>query len=133
MCLVNNIFKINYSIFLLIFVKNESANPTCWAWRKICQVKNTFKQFLFDDNGLSSSLYYSLKEGYNWISGVFEKTDWWPWMHNTWILPKHRFFIWIIAHKKLLTRARLQYLNMTTSVNCYICDDEHETVNPLFS
>ena len=59
--------------------------------------------------------------------------DWWPWMNNRWILPKHLFIIWIIAHKRLLTQTRLQHLNMSTQVTCFICDDGQETVNHLFA
>ena len=59
--------------------------------------------------------------------------DWWPWMNNRWILPKHLFIIWIIAHKRLLTQTRLLQMTMTTQVKCLICDDGQETVNHLFA
>ena len=102
---------------------HEPGYNSSWAWRKICQVKNMFKQFLFNENGTSKTKMYSMKAGYNWNCGDSVQTDWWHWMNDRWILPKHRFLIWVLAHKRLLTRARMQYLNMTTTGNCYICDD----------
>ena len=111
----------------------EPGYSTSWAWRKICQVKNMFKTFLFNEDGTSKTRIYTLKEGYKWINGDSEMVEWWPWMTNRWITPKHSFIIWVIAHQRLLTGARMIHLNMTTSGKCYICDESLETVNHLFS
>ena len=110
----------------------EPGANTSWAWRKICQVKNIYKQFLFNEDGTSKSSFYSVKEGYNWINGDTELKDWWPWMNNRWITPKHRFIIWAMAHQRLLTRARMKHLNMTSTETCFICDEGQETINHLF-
>ena len=71
--------------------------------------------------------------GYEWVDGGSVPTDWWPWMSNRWIFPKHRFIIWLIAHKRLLTGDRMKHLNMTMTGNCCICDEALETVDHLFS
>ena len=111
----------------------EPGSNTSWAWRKICQVKSLLQQFFFHDNGDSKTIEYSLKMGYEWVDGGSVPTDWWPWMYNRWIFPKHRFIIWLIAHKRLLTGDRMKHLNMTMTGNCCICDEELETVDHLFS
>ena len=74
-----------------------------------------------------------MKMGYEWIAGASEQTEWWPWMENRWIYRKHRFVIWLLAHKRLLTRDRMKHLNMTMNGSCFFCDDDLETVNHLFS
>ena len=114
-------------------MNHEPGYNTSWAWRKICHVKNTFKQLFFNDNGSSKCTQYTLNMGYSWNIGDSETKEWWPWMNNKWILPKHLFIIWIIAHKRLLTQARMQHLNLTTQGYCNICDDGQETVNHLFT
>ena len=53
----------------------EPGYNTSWAWRKICQVKNTFKEFLFNDQGGTSITSYTLKYGHNWICGDAETKE----------------------------------------------------------
>ena len=92
-----------------------------------------FKPRFFNESGTSKCSQYTLKEGYNWITEISEPTEWWPWMNNKWIIPKHLFIVWIIAHKRLLTQTRMQHINLTTKGNCNICDDDLETTNHLFA
>ena len=112
--------------------EHEPGYNASWAWRKICQIKNMFNSHLFNEDGTSKTRQYSLKEGYNWITGDAEKVDWGPWMSNRWLTPKHHFIIWVMAHQRLLTGSRMIHLNMSSTGNCYFCDDSLETANHLF-
>ena len=106
---------------------------TSWTWRKICQVKDIMQPLMFQDNDEPRKLNYSLKMGYDWLMGEAEIYEWWPWMYNRWIKPKHRFIIWLTAHNSLLTGARLVRMNMTESGKCCVCDAALETGEHLFS
>ena len=74
-----------------------------------------------------------MKLGDEWLERNSIQADWLSWMNNRWIFPKHRFFIWLLAHKRLLTGVRMKHLNLNTNGNCYICDEGLETDNHLFS
>ena len=110
---------------------NPGAN-TSWAWRRICHVKNIYKDFLFNSDGTPKLQHYSMKERYWWVTRDNEPVEWWPWMQNRWITPKHQYTVWLIAHQRLLTRARLAHLNLINETNCCICDDGLENVDHLF-
>ncbi|XP_075477364.1 uncharacterized protein LOC142518465 [Primulina tabacum] len=61
-----------------------------------------------------------------------QKNGNWPWkplLSKHYILPKHRFVLWLLAHRKLLTRDRLGYLQDS---KCVLCLQEDESNLHLF-
>ncbi|XP_073061705.1 uncharacterized protein [Primulina eburnea] len=56
----------------------------------------------------------------------------WPWkpiLAKSYILPKHRFMLWLFAHSKLMTRDRMPFLS---DRRCELCMEEDESVAHLF-
>ncbi|XP_074277808.1 uncharacterized protein LOC141601424 [Silene latifolia] len=109
------------------WIDYEPTVNSSWAWRKICQIKNIFKELLRQNNGL-----YSVKSGYMWLRPHGDKIDWCQWALNSWMIPKHGFVCWVVGHGKLLTQDRLVRMQVTTSNTCYLCADHTESHAHIF-
>ncbi|XP_074313912.1 uncharacterized protein LOC141649113 [Silene latifolia] len=107
----------------------EPGTGSSWAWRKICQVKNIYKSKLFTDPTVEQ---YSLKEGYHWLKPVGDKVQWYPWMLNRMIIPRHVFMCWLVAQNRLLTQDRLLKMNIIQNNCCYLCGETMECHEHLF-
>ncbi|XP_074304182.1 uncharacterized protein LOC141638902 [Silene latifolia] len=56
----------------------KDYNPTAstsWAWRKICQVKNTFKQHMFESAWILTNTPYTVGLGYKWLVPVADQEE----------------------------------------------------------
>ncbi|XP_074292531.1 uncharacterized protein LOC141619416 [Silene latifolia] len=121
-----------------IYIKNttwkdyEPTITTSWAWRRLCAVKTQLKPWLYDEAWRDSGSDYTVKLGYSWLVDAGPDIFWYPWIHNRIMLPKHNFFIWLVAHKRLLTQDRLMRMHITQSNRCYLCAAEEEDLNHLF-
>ncbi|XP_074298037.1 uncharacterized protein LOC141628842 [Silene latifolia] len=121
-----------------IYIKNinwrdyEPTLTTSWAWRRIFAVKTQLKPWLCDEAWRDSGSAYAVKFGYNWLVDAGPDVAWYPWRQNRIMLPKHNFFIWLVAHKRLLTQDRLMKMHITQSNRCYLCDADEEELNHLF-
>ncbi|XP_074289194.1 uncharacterized protein LOC141614340 [Silene latifolia] len=98
-----------------------------WAWRKVCQTKDTLKDCIWSQNTS-----YSISLGYKWLLPFTENVGWYAWQLNSWMLPKHGFISWIIAHQRLLTQDRLINMNIAQQNRCYLCDLTSEDHEHLF-
>ncbi|XP_074315473.1 uncharacterized protein LOC141651673 [Silene latifolia] len=87
-----------------------------WAMRKICQVKEIFKDHFSEGNGLE---HFTVSKGYQWLKPDGVKVNWYPWVLNRWILPKHSFLCWLVAHQRLLTQDSKQCVQLL-SIWCNI-------------
>ncbi|KAK9749825.1 hypothetical protein RND81_02G153300 [Saponaria officinalis] len=105
------------------FVPSASAS---WSWRKICWVKDMLKPWLA---GCSS---YSVKLGYSWLCTGGTEVPWHCCMRNRFLIPKHSFFCWLIAHQHLLTQDRLMQMRITQRNYCFLCADAAENHSHLF-
>ncbi|XP_074289441.1 uncharacterized protein LOC141614593 [Silene latifolia] len=103
-----------------------------WAWRKICQVKTIFKNFLLQQTGTDTGQSYRLDKGYQWLLPVGAQVSWFPWMNQRWLLPKHSFRSWLIVQQRLLTQDRLMRMNIVNHNCCYLCGLQEESHDHLF-
>ncbi|XP_074288082.1 uncharacterized protein LOC141613240 [Silene latifolia] len=94
-----------------------------WAWKKLCWVKELIKPFL-----LSHGSDYSVKQGYQWLVEEGNDKEWHPWMSNSMIIPRHRFNIWLVAHRRLLTMDRIMRMGLVQDNVCYLCADADESL-----
>ncbi|XP_074278591.1 uncharacterized protein LOC141602184 [Silene latifolia] len=117
-----------------IYIKNvnwldyKPGAGVCWAWKKICWVKEIMKPF-FLHQGIAS---YEIKEGYKWLADDGTVKNWHPWISNSLIIPRHKFNIWLIAHRRLLTMDRLVKMEIIQANVCYLCGHDAETIDHLF-
>ncbi|XP_074291401.1 uncharacterized protein LOC141618191 [Silene latifolia] len=107
----------------------EPGVGSSWAWRKICQVKNIYKDYLF---GTTQVGQYTLRQGYQWLKPDGDKVRWYPWMLNSWIIPRHTFLCWLVAQHRLLTQDRLFRMSIIQHNCCFLCGLEEETHEHLF-
>ena len=93
-----------------IFIKNEGwweyrpSNDTCWYWKKICTIKEKFKQGVHGNCWLKESGKYIIRSGYKWLSGAGSE---WPWSRGVWsrtTIAKHGFISWIAMHGKVVDK-----------------------------
>jgi hypothetical protein len=50
---------------------------------------------------------------------------------KTWAPPKSKFFMWLVAHKKVWIADRLQRRGMDHPERCSLCDQDQETLNHM--
>ncbi|XP_074313789.1 uncharacterized protein LOC141648982 [Silene latifolia] len=106
----------------------EPGQGARWAWKKICWVKNLINPFLFS-GGCAD---YSIKLGYSWLVDEGLDKAWHPWIANKFMIPRHGFILWLVAHKRLLTRDRLMRMGVTQTNICFLCGTDAESVEHLF-
>ncbi|XP_073303028.1 uncharacterized protein [Primulina huaijiensis] len=70
-----------------------------------------------------------LSNAYDFFVGRWNRWPWKPLIAKCCILPKHRFLLWLVSHRKLLTRDRLGYL---LDRSCFLCNYYAESVSHLF-
>ncbi|XP_075473646.1 uncharacterized protein LOC142504743 [Primulina tabacum] len=70
-----------------------------------------------------------LSKAYECFADSHGKWPWKPLISRSFILPKHRFTLWLMAHAKLLTRDRLSFVEDKSYV---LCNEELESINHLF-
>ncbi|XP_074288340.1 uncharacterized protein LOC141613500 [Silene latifolia] len=69
---------------------------------------------------------------YEWFKGNRPRVNWCKAIWNEWVLPKHQFLGWLIAHKALKTNARLASFGLAIEDKCYLCGLAEETIEHLF-
>ncbi|XP_074288589.1 uncharacterized protein LOC141613746 [Silene latifolia] len=99
---------------------------------RICAVKNQLKPWIFEEQWRQSNCDYTVKMGYNWLVDDGVDVRWHHWTRNRLIVPKHAFFIWLVAHKRLLTQDRLMKMMIAARNRCLLCDTEEESIEHLF-
>jgi hypothetical protein len=80
---------------------------------------------------IASNGVYSAKSAYEGLflgSVTFEhyKRIW-----KSWALPKCRFFLWLVAHKRCWTADRLAKRGLNHPEKCLLCDQEEENIDHL--
>ncbi|XP_074265840.1 uncharacterized protein LOC141588292 [Silene latifolia] len=114
------------------WIDYEPSISTSWSWRRICAVKNQVKPWMFEEQWRQSNCDYTVKMGYNWLVDDGVDVRWHHWTRNRLIVPKHAFFIWLVAHKRLLTQDRLMKMMIATRNRCLLCDTEEESIEHFF-
>ncbi|XP_074314788.1 uncharacterized protein LOC141650737 [Silene latifolia] len=99
-----------------------------WAWKKICWVKEIIKPFLLSQRTGA----YTIKQGYQWLVEEGTDKEWHPWMSNSLLIPRHKFNIWLVAHRRLLTMDRLMRMGIVQDNICYLCAAAEESLDHLF-
>ncbi|XP_074310094.1 uncharacterized protein LOC141645754 [Silene latifolia] len=68
----------------------------------------------------------------SWLVEEGADVAWFPWVNNRVMLPKHQFFIWLVAQNRLLTQDRLLRMSIIQNNRCFLCEDAEEDLNHLF-
>ncbi|XP_074299625.1 uncharacterized protein LOC141630765 [Silene latifolia] len=108
----------------------EPTVNSSWDWRKICQVRTVLRQVLYGGNGSGGN--YSTLQGYKFLVPEGEQVPWYPWIRIGWIIPRHRFLVWVVAQQRLLTQDRLMKMGIVQTNVCLFCGVEEESHEHLF-
>ena len=81
--------------------------------------------------GLAANGKYSAKAAYEGLFLGSVEFEPYERIWKTWALPKYRFFLWLMAHKKSWTTDRLEKRGLDHSERCPLCDQERETIDHL--
>ncbi|XP_074289197.1 uncharacterized protein LOC141614344 [Silene latifolia] len=114
-----------------------SYKPTeysSWSWRKICDVKDTFKVGYVNGKWRGLDTLYHIADGYCWLmQGTTHKVPWHTLVWNRYNLPKWCFIMWLKQHQRLLTLDRLQKMGITDQDICFVCGLDPENHTHLFT
>ncbi|XP_074305471.1 uncharacterized protein LOC141640660 [Silene latifolia] len=103
-----------------------------WSWKKIVQVKDSFKAAYVGNQWLAQTKPYTVSDGYQWIRSPAMKV---PWRYTCWNplnIPKTSFIYWASKLERLLTRDRIARMGFGHETTCYLCETETETHHHLF-
>ncbi|XP_074288169.1 uncharacterized protein LOC141613335 [Silene latifolia] len=106
----------------------EPSINSSWAWRKICQVKTILHQLFYGIVGQMTGQ-YTIKQGYRFLRPDIEKVNWAALTTVRWMVPRHRFCVWLIAQERLLTQDRLMKMRIIPANLCFLCglvEEDHE-------
>ncbi|XP_074271311.1 uncharacterized protein LOC141595244 [Silene latifolia] len=111
----------------------EPPTSTSWYWRRICRVKNLFKE-AYNQNMWTTqhNKEYTIAKGYDFIRDKGLKVNWHNLVWNKWSIPKHSFISWVYQHKNMNTMEKLHNLSISEEYTCRICRNETETIEHLF-
>lgn len=106
-----------------------------WYWRKLNALKSDMAEwysqgaYVLAENGK-----YSTGASYAVLIGVKRKMRISDLIWSKISQPRHIFIIWLAVHSRLLTKDRLQRMNIQVdNITCNLCDDQSiETQHHLF-
>ncbi|XP_074299736.1 uncharacterized protein LOC141630893 [Silene latifolia] len=107
------------------------TNNSSWAWRKVCQTKETFLTF-YQQHTWTPEKEYTIARGYDMIRHRGDTFNWPFLVWNKLTVPKHGFLAWIYHHNSLNTKEKLHKLGITEDDTCCICGIETESTQHLF-
>ncbi|XP_074297205.1 uncharacterized protein LOC141627905 [Silene latifolia] len=82
--------------------------------------------------GLDRVTGYTPAECYEWLKETRPSVQWSKVIWNAWVIPKHQFMGWLVAHGALNTNDKLVQHGMEVDDKCYLCGQSEECLNHLF-
>ncbi|XP_074288244.1 uncharacterized protein LOC141613410 [Silene latifolia] len=100
--------------------KETKESPALVAWDIICRPKK------------HGGLGLKNLDGYKWLQPALANVRWAPWVRIKLMLPKHKFFAWLVTQQRLLTHDRLVKMQIISENQCYLCGLHEESHKHLF-
>ncbi|XP_074318267.1 uncharacterized protein LOC141655067 [Silene latifolia] len=69
---------------------------------------------------------------YHWLIGSRPKVSWDKVVWNDWVIPKHQFMGWILAHEAFKTKTKLIRYGVDIDASCWLCGQASEDLDHLF-
>ncbi|XP_074304468.1 uncharacterized protein LOC141639190 [Silene latifolia] len=108
-----------------------SAN-TSWVWRRICSVKQDLSAAYTNGSWDIQGVGFFTAYCYEWLKGSRTKNNWFRVVWNEWVVPKHQFLGWLLAHGAFRTKAKLVSYGMDIDDCCYLCGQATEDLDHVF-
>ncbi|XP_074305312.1 uncharacterized protein LOC141640408 [Silene latifolia] len=111
----------------------EPPTSTSWYWRRICRVKNLFKEAYSQNMWTTQhNKEYTIAKGYYFIRDKGPKVYCNNLVWNKWSIPKHSFISWVYQHRNMNTMEKVHNLNISEEDTCRICRNGTEIIDHLF-
>ncbi|XP_074290952.1 uncharacterized protein LOC141617685 [Silene latifolia] len=111
----------------------QPSQSSSWAWRKICEIKDKFRDAYDQGKWLTADDMYTISKGYDWLNQQTQhKVAWAKIVWNRFNTPRHCFIHWLMQRQRLLTLDRLQELGIATSGICFLCSRATANHHHLF-
>ncbi|XP_074301633.1 uncharacterized protein LOC141633035 [Silene latifolia] len=102
------------------------------VWRRICKIKEEMVAGYNNGKWSMQTDGYTPAGSYEWFKGNRPKVNWYKVVWNGWVIPKHQFLGWLIAHAALNTTSKLVGFGVDIENTCCICALAEETTEHLF-
>ncbi|XP_074283694.1 uncharacterized protein LOC141608230 [Silene latifolia] len=102
-----------------------------WSWKKIVQVKDSFKVAYVGNQWLNQTKPYNVAAGYQWLRPPATKVQWRFVCWNPLNIPTTSFIYWASKLEILLTTDRIARIGFGQETTCYLCEDGTETHHHL--
>ncbi|XP_074314306.1 uncharacterized protein LOC141649518 [Silene latifolia] len=111
----------------------KPTSASSWAWRKVCEIKEVFKDAYVQGQWSDDDEKYTINDGYKWLTQHdMSRVSWFKSVWNKFIIPKHSFIIWLLNQERLLTLDRLGKMGITHQTRCFLCGIHDENHRHLF-
>ncbi|XP_062089349.1 uncharacterized protein LOC133795898 [Humulus lupulus] len=101
-----------------------------WYWKKIVEIKDLFRAKL--DKSAFMAVQYSIQSGYDILYDQHIKVQWSKFVWERCSIPKHRYILWLVLHRKLRTKEHLSKYFHAMDTVCLLCGDHKEDITHLF-
>ncbi|XP_074299673.1 uncharacterized protein LOC141630822 [Silene latifolia] len=115
------------------WIDYQPSQSSSWAWRKICEIKDRFRDAYLQGKWMEADDMYTISKGYEWLTfQSHQKVIWAKAVWNRFNTPRHCFILWLLQRQRLLTLDRLQKMGVVTSGVCFVYSRGLETHQHLF-
>lgn len=105
--------------FLYTAISNLKSKLEC------IQLKDTLDKVIWKANKG-----YSVQDAYKFLKNPGIKATWSDLVWNKYVLPRHKFILWMVLKEKLQTKSQLAKKGMKIDIGCCYCGEE-ETIDHL--
>ncbi|XP_074305398.1 uncharacterized protein LOC141640526 [Silene latifolia] len=109
----------------------KPSTNSSWVWRRIYTVKEEMRAGYVNGQWGVQPEGFTPAGCYDWFKETRPRVQWFKAVWNGWVLTKHQFLGWLIAHKALNTAARLDSFGLDIEDICYLCGLATETIEHL--
>ncbi|XP_074283716.1 uncharacterized protein LOC141608252 [Silene latifolia] len=108
-----------------------SANSS-WVWRRIYKVKQDIAHGFVGGDWVVQPTGYTPAGCYEWLREARPPVQWSKVVWNDWVVPKHQFLGWLVAHEALNTVDKLIQYGLEVDDKCLLCGRLEERLSHLF-
>ncbi|XP_074266010.1 uncharacterized protein LOC141588466 [Silene latifolia] len=110
----------------------KPSTNSSWVWKRIFKVKEDMVAGYINGKWNVQPDGYTPAGCYDWFKVNRPRVHWYKAVWNGWVIPKHQFLGWLIAHEALNTTSKLAGFGVDIEDKCCLCGLSEETTEHLF-